>query len=567
MNKIFDLSYLLRELRPIFRMQYLSADIFAGITVAFVAVPLSLAVAIASGMPPGVGLISAIVGSIIVALLGGTNLAITGPSPTLAILIASCVELYGINGLLVIGLVCGLLQLLSGIFGLGRYAKLVPLPVIAAFTAGIGFIIFVGQLPKALQLPAPDQNHVFAVILHIGIYITTMNPLSFALALLTLIILKTLPRFFPRLPTPLIAVAIPTAIVYFLHLTTIKLVGTIPHSLSLPHLPNISTINNWSELLVSAFEVFMLASLDTLLSSNAVDNMGIGNLHNSKQELLGQGIANICVALFGGLPVSGVIARSSINIAAGAKTRRSPIIHGLVILAIIYLCPILIENIPIAALAGILLGAALSLMNIRELLKFWNSDKSEVVIYLITFVTIIATDLINGVTTGIMVAFIMLAIRMLSVKHNATLWSNKYVLRITLSGNLTFIAFNKIEQIKEYIRQHIELKVVILEFTNLNGMDSSAAKYITNIINQLTCIHELTVILHNLNEQQINLIKLADPKEIKKDLFTHNESEIKRILDGLNIVIDDAGQNIKYGRNKFLNNIVLNKKLEDKINE
>ncbi|MCX8514726.1 MAG: SulP family inorganic anion transporter, partial [Burkholderiales bacterium] len=417
----FDFNYFINELKPMFKKQYLSDDIFAGLTVACVAIPLSLAVAMASHMEPGVGLISAIIGSIIAAFFGGTRLAVTGPAAAMAVLIASCVETFGVSGLLVIGLICGFLQLMVGLLGLGRFAKLVPLPVISAFTAGIGFIIFIGQLPKALQLPTPDQNDVLGVISHIGTYILNMNPMAFVLALITVIILKVLPRYFPKLPTPLIAVAIPTAIVYFGHLNSITLVGIIPHHLSLPHLPNFTEINDWPTLISSSLEVFVLASLETLLSSSAVDNMGKGDLHNSNQELIGQGMANLGVTLFGGLPVTGVIARSSVNIAAGAKTRRSPIIHALAILAVVYFCPQLVEMIPVAALAGILLAAAMSMMNIKEIVEFWKTDKSEVIIYIITFIMIVSTDLIDGVKAGIIVAFVIVGIRMLQTKSSVKL--------------------------------------------------------------------------------------------------------------------------------------------------
>lgn len=178
-NIYFGFNYLKAELAPAFKTKYLREDVFSGLTVACVAIPLSLAIAMASGVDPGVGLISAVIGGIIAAIFGGTSLAVTGPAAAMAIIIASNVEQHGLTGLLIIGLICGLLQFICGILRLGRYAKLVPLPVVAAFTAGIGFIIIIGQLPKALQLPAPDQNHVFEVIQHIGTYIDTMNPMAF----------------------------------------------------------------------------------------------------------------------------------------------------------------------------------------------------------------------------------------------------------------------------------------------------------------------------------------------------------------------------------------------------
>ena len=280
----FDIKYFKNELKSMFTMSGLREDVFAGFTVACVSIPLSLAVAMASGVSPGVGLISAIIGGIVAAVFGGTRLAVSGPTPVMAVLIADAVSLYGLGGLLVIGLICGALQLVFGLLRLGRYAKLVPLAVISAFTAGIGFIIFIGQLPKALQLPSPSENDVIYVIQHIGTYITQMNPMAFTFAIITLIILKTLPRYFPKLPAPLIAVAVPTIILLFFGVGNIQLVGSIPHSLSMPKLPDFSLITDWKALLETSLEVFLLASLETLLSSSAVDTIGRGDLHNPNQK-------------------------------------------------------------------------------------------------------------------------------------------------------------------------------------------------------------------------------------------------------------------------------------------
>lgn len=558
----FDFKYIINELKPMFKKDFLREDVFAGLTVACVAIPLSLAIAMASHLEPGAGLISAIVGGIIAALFNGTRLAVTGPAAAMAVLIASCVELYGLAGLLVIGLICGILQVFCGILRLGRFAKLVPLPVISAFTAGIGFIIFVGQLPKALQLPAPDQNHVIYVIGHIGHYVTSMNPMAFILALITLIILKVLPRYFPKLPTPLIAVAIPTAIVYFSGINTLQLVGTIPHALSLPQMPDFNKITDWKALIGSAFEVFALASLETLLSSSAVDNMGKGDMHNPNQELVGQGLANVGVALFGGLPVTGVIARSSVNIATGAKTRRSAIIHSFAILAVVYCCPHLVEIIPVAALAGILLSAALSMMNIKELIEFWRTDKSEVAIYIITFIMIVATDLIDGVKAGVAIAFIIVGVRMLATKSSIKLWTNETVLRIDLSGSMTFWSFEKMNNLQKHINSEAKLRVVIFEFSELKGMDSSGALHLVNTSKEISN-KGITVIFNHLTHMQKKLLHLADANN-KSYVETHNELEIKKILENVG-VSHTATDMLKQGMGKFLEHHARNKKLFNDI--
>jgi carbonic anhydrase len=545
----FDTKYLISELKPMFGLKYLREDIFAGITVACIAIPLSLAIAMASSVSPGVGLISAIIGGIIAACFGGTRLAVTGPAAAMAILIANCVETYGLAGLLVIGLICGILQIAFGLFRLGRFARLVPLPVIAAFTAGIGFIIFVGQLPKALQLPTPDQNHVFYVIQHISHYITSMNRMAFVLAIITIFILRILPKYVPLAPTPLIAVAIPTAIVFFFDLPDIQLVGTIPHSLPMPSMPDFSGIKDWHSLIISALEVFALASLETLLSSSATDNLGKGDLHNPNQELIGQGLANAGVALFGGIPVTGVIARSSVIVAAGAVTRRSPIIHSLVILSVVYLSPNLVEMIPIAALAAILLSAAISMMNLEALVDFWKSNKSEAIIYMVTFCMIIATDLIKGVQAGIIVAFLMVGLRMLATESNIKLWASKQVLRVSLTGGMTFWSFEKLNKIQNYIATCAKLRFIIFELDQLQGMDTTGARHLVNAAKEIAA-RGIKVIFHKPSgDQQKLIVSTTDNKPTY--VFTNTENAVQHYLEqaGIQNTVHDI---LKHSMQNFL---------------
>lgn len=545
----FGVNYLKNELKTLISPKYIAADFFAGLTVASIAIPLSLAIAMASDVPPGVGLISAIVGGIVAALLGGTRLAVTGPAAAMAVLIASVVETYGLSGLLVIGLICGFLQIICGVFQLGRYAKLVPLPVISAFTAGIGFIIFIGQLPKALQLPAPDQNHVLNVIVHIGTYIETMNPMAFVLALITLGVIKLLPKWLPKAPAPLIAVAIPTLLVYFFHIQNIKLVGNIPHDLPLPKIPDFSGITNWGNLIISSITVFILASLETLLSSSAVDNMGKGDLHNPNQELIGQGAANVAVTFFGGLPVTGVIARSSVNIIAGGKTRRSAIIHSIAVLAAVYIFPSVIEMIPVAALAGILLSSALSMMNLREFIHFWKTDRSESFIYLITFIAIVVTDLVEGVQTGIMIAFLIVAIKMLRGKTNWHIWKNNAVLRVSLTGSMTFWSFSRLSKLQEYVLEHKGLQFVIIEFSELRGLDSTGASHLIKTAQEIAA-SGLKVIFHQLINDYHAIIRNVESGDLPF-IETMTEAEIKIILEESGIT-HSAVDVLKHGMQRYL---------------
>ena len=398
--------YINNEIMPMFSREYLRDDIVAALSVTFVAIPLSLAVAVASGVAPQVGLISAIFGGILGALFGGCRLGVTGPAVAMSVLIASTVQKYGFTGLLVVGTICGLLQIIFGLLKLGRIAKIIPMSLILAFTAGIGFILLFSQLPGLFQVQVFSKNPVLDFFSHLSLYIDKVGSASLWLSVLTVAILAIVPRFLPRAYAFAFAVFIPMSIVYFGHLD-VHLVGGIPHDLVHPDIIDFNDIQGWQKLLITGVEVFILASLETLLSTSAVDIMGKGDLHNPNQELIGQGIANIGVAMFGGIPVTGVIARSSVNVLAGAKTRRAAILQTLFIFLIVYFGSEVIEKVPMAVLTGILIAAAFKMMNLRQVIDLWKSDRLEVLVYAITFIAIIATDLTRGVCPAAVICEIL----------------------------------------------------------------------------------------------------------------------------------------------------------------
>ena len=544
-----SIKYLLNELKPIIKLKYLRDDIIASFSVAFVAIPLSLAVAFACGVNPIVGLISAIIGGILGAIFGGTRLGVTGPAVAMSVLIANSIETYGFTGLLVIGIICGILQIICGVFKLGRFARIIPLSLVLAFSAGIGFLLFFSQLPQAFQLSVSSHdNPVINIFVHLKQYLQSMNSFSFVLALLTILILKFLPKFLPKAPNFLIAVAIPTLIVYFGNFHDIKIVGAIPHDLI--HTETIGiTHNNWHGLFITACEVFLLASLETLLSANALDLMGKGDLHNPNQELIGQGIANIGVSVFGGIPVTGLIARSSVNILAGAKTRRAAIFQSLIILTIVFLYPKIIEIIPTAVLAGILLAAAITMVNFRQVLELWKIDRLEFAVCIITFLAIIATDLVDGIQTGLFAAFVIAGIRMLNTKTNLKLWTNKNVLRVSLTGNITFWSYDKLSQIKTFAATHPELQFVIFEFDKLHNIDVTGAKHLINIAREFGDLN-IKCIFHGLTDEQQDIIQ-TNTTLTPAYSITVAEDEIKTILEQSGVE-HSANDILRHGMAKFM---------------
>ncbi|MBP9743549.1 MAG: bifunctional SulP family inorganic anion transporter/carbonic anhydrase, partial [Burkholderiales bacterium] len=360
-----------------------------------------------------------------------------------------------------------------------------------------------------------------------------------------------LPRLIPVSIALLVAVVIPTVIVYVFNIPHIALVGIIPQHLPvmLIHLPNLGQINDWYGLVIASVAVFLIASLETLLSSNALDNITKNNLHNPNQELIGQGIANLAVSLFGGIIVTGVILRSSVNITAGAKTRRAGIIHSLVIIVLIYLFPRFIEMIPVSVLASILIVAGLKMVNIREVIRYWKNDKTDLLVYFITFVAIISSDLIDGIQVGLIVALIISAIRLLATRSNAKIWSNNSVIRVSLSGNMSFWSFATLTQVQEQILDNSGIKFVVFEFNDIQGIDNTGARDLLETAATINS-QNVKVIFHRLSEEQKQVLNNVNENETQPYILTITENDIKVILEEDGIT-HEATDILRHGIAKF----------------
>lgn len=531
MLKYFTLGIpsLLSSWRNLFSKEFLFADTMAGLTVAFIAIPLSLAIALASGVSAGAGLITAIVAGIVCALFGGTPLAVSGPAAAMAVIIADNVEWYGVEGVILICLVAGLMQLVSGALGIGRYARYVPLPVIAGFTAGIGAIIFIGQLPRAFGLQPPPESHVFSVFQHITEYFHEINYVCLGLVLLTLVVIRLLPKLYPRLPSILPAVAMTTAIVYFMNLSTtanISLIGEIPHTLPLPKLPNMHAIP-FGELMWNSFTVYLLASLETLLSSSAIDRLTSGQKNDPDQELIGQGLGNMAVAMFGGIPVTGVIARSMVNLKAGAKTRRASILHSFFILAAVFLAAPLISLIPIVALAAVLFSVSFGMLNYREFYWLWATSRSEAIIYLLTFFAIIFVDLIAGIQVGIAAASLIVLFKAAKTHLNISASSEDNIIRLSLAGSLTFLSNKEISELEKRINESKPDEIVLIDLTHITNLDSSGTAAIVSLF-KLCRERDMKCYMKGLSRRFEPLFHTDEGRNIINHCYLISENELRK---------------------------------------
>ena len=384
-------------------------DVAAGLTVAIVALPLSMALAVASGVSPARGLTTAIVGGFLVSALGGSRVQVGGPAGAFIVLVAATGMHYGIDGLLLTVLMSGGMLVLLGTSRLGSLIRHIPHAVTVGFTVGIAVTIFgsqikdLGGLTLAGHEPGPLLPKLAALTTALG----TLNPAALGLGLLTAAAIFLQRRYRPTWPGMIMAVAAASLAAFILHLPVETIgarFGELPHGLSAPHLPPIS----WSrivELLPSALSFTLLGGVESLLSAKVADGM-TGRKHRANMELVAQGIANIGSALFGGIAVTGTIARTATNVRAGAKSPLAGMMHAIFVLLFMAVAAPLASYVPMAALAGLLLVVCWTMADRAEfagLLRHWPSA----VVLMATFLLTIVRNLTAGIIAGCVIAALL----------------------------------------------------------------------------------------------------------------------------------------------------------------
>lgn len=383
----------------------LPVDLSAGLTVALVALPLNVALAIACGVPASVGIVTAVIGGSVAAMLGGSHLAVTGPAAAMVPLCYEIVQRHGIQGLVVAGFLCGLFQVVLGVARVGRLVQSIPVSVVAGFMSGIGLLILGGQLPRMLGMPA-EVKSIAAVARNPGL-IKLAQPAAVIIGVTVLAAMILLPKISKKLPAALLALASVTAAVVLFGIAMPN-VGAIPRGLPMPKLPSFFSVD-LVKILPEAIALTALASVESLLSAVGVDAMAKTPRHSSDQELIGQGLANMASALFGGLPVTGVIVRSSVAVQSGGKTRMTPLSHSFALLLMMVAAASVVARVPIAALGGLLVFIGLRLLEWRELRKMWKISRFEAFVFVATMSGIVLSDFIDGVLIGVVLALIHFA--------------------------------------------------------------------------------------------------------------------------------------------------------------
>ncbi|NBB97971.1 MAG: STAS domain-containing protein [Alphaproteobacteria bacterium] len=401
---------LLDELRPMslsalgrgYRLQDLRADALAGLTVAIVALPLSMAIAIASGVGPERGLYTAIVGGFLVSLLGGSRYQIGGPAGAFIVLVAGTVMQIGVEGLILATFLSGIMLMLVGLLRLGDYIKFIPFPVTVGFTSGIAVIIAASQVAdffglRLEQAAPPEFLHKLAVIWDAR---ATVDLVTTLVAAGTVALILLLRRFRPGWPGMLIAIALGGVLAFAgLPVETIgDRFGELPRSLPAPALPGFA-MPAIVQALPYAVAFTLLGAIESLLSAVVADGMS-GQRHRSNAELLGQGMANMGSALFGGFCVTGTIARTATNVRAGSHGPMSGMLHAVFVALVLLLAAPLAVHIPLAGLAGVLIVVAWNMFEKEEFLSLIRVSRADAAVLLITFLLVVFRDLTEGIIAG-----------------------------------------------------------------------------------------------------------------------------------------------------------------------
>ena len=398
-------------------------DLMAGIIVGIVALPLAIAFGIASGVSPEKGLITAIIGGFIVSFLGGTNVQIGGPTGAFIVIVYGIIQNFGIEGLAIATVIAGIILLVMGALKLGTVIKFIPYPIVVGFTSGIALTIFTTQMKDlfGLTMDKVPADFISKWIAYFGAA-HTVNFWAFGVGLLSILLIALTPKVTKKIPGSLVAIVVMTIVAYLLRnyagITAIETIGdrfTINASLPQPE-PISFDMNMINLLLPSAFTIAILGAIESLLSATVADGV-IGDKHNSNTELIAQGAANIIVPLFGGIPVTGAIARTMTNINNGGRTPVAGIIHAIILLLILLFLGPLTKHIPMACLAVVLIIVSYNMSEWRTFRSLMKNPKSDVSVLLVTFFLTVIFDLTIAIEIGLLIAMLFFMRRVAETTH------------------------------------------------------------------------------------------------------------------------------------------------------
>jgi len=520
-------------------------DVLAGITVGVVALPLALGFGITSGLGAEAGVITAIVAGLVAGVLGGSNVQISGPTGAMTAVLIPVVARHGTDAVVAVGLLAGVFVMLMAVAGLGRYLAYVPWPVVEGFTVGIAAIIFLQQVPAAIGAIAPVGDN--AAIVALRAIAEPVVPSRLASALLVVavvaILMVVLPRIHRAFPSSLIAIVIATAGAELAGLDLVR-IGTLPSSIPAPSMPVLS-FEGASTLFPAALAIAALAALESLLSAKVADGMGRAGRHDPDRELLGQGVANIASILCGGMPATGAIARTAVNVRSGARTRVAAITHALMLLAVVLFAAALVARVPVAALAGVLMVTAVRMVERHNVRAVVLATRSDALVLVATATATIVFDLIVAVEIGLAVAaFLALravaltssltAERIAAVGDDAGDLLGEGIVSYRLDGVLFFGAA---QRFLTELTAVSDVRVLILRLPELQVIDATGASALGEIVSELE-ERGITVLLKGPRPEHLRTLRavgvidrLAHEEHVLPDLesaIAHARTHLSR---------------------------------------
>lgn len=510
------------------------ADVVAGATVGVVALPLALAFGITSGLGADAGLVTAIVAGLVAAIFGGSSVQVSGPTGAMTVVLVPIVARYGADAVFVVGMLAGVLIAAAALARLGRYLAYIPWPVVEGFTVGIAIIIFLQQVPAALGVPKPDGENTAAVAARaVREYLGEADFAALGIVALVAAIMIVTPRVRRSLPASLLAVAAATLFTSLVGLD-VRRIGALPDSLPLPAFPTAS-VGEVRGLLSAALAVALLAALESLLSAKVADGMADNGRHDPDRELLGQGLANLVSPLFGGMPATGAIARTAVNVRAGARTRLAAVFHSLVLLLVVLFAGGLVGKIPLAALAGVLMVTAVRMVEIHNVRAVLQSTQSDAAVLILTAAATIAFDLIVAVEIGIAVAA-GLALRHIANVSEAQREElpeedgvtddleadlrGRHIVVYRFDGALFFGAS---QRFLTELTAVTDVRVVILRLAQIQVLDATGAHALGEIVRELEA-RGITVFLKGVRPDHLRILRavgVLDRLADQRHVFDH----------------------------------------------
>ena len=519
-------------------------DLVAGIIVAIIALPLSIALALASGVTPEMGIYTAIFAGFVISFLGGSRVQISGPTAAFATIVAGVVATSGIEGLMIATLMAGVILILMGVFRLGSLIKFIPYTITIGFTAGIAVTIVVGQIKDFLGLTIVSEHPLVETVEKLeGVIanITTFNWQALAVGMVSLLVLilwPMLPGFFKKIPASLVAVLVGIAMVMGLsmNVNTIgdlyKIAGGFP-KINLPTF-NGETLALAQKVLPDAFTIAILAAIESLLSCVVADGM-IGSRHRSNMELVAQGAGNITSALFGGIPATGAIARTAANVKNGGRTPIAGMVHAVVLLLVLLVLMPYAALIPMPTIAAILLMVAYNMSDWRTFVRLCKTaPKSDILVLVLTFVLTVVFDLVVAIAVGIVLSAVLLMKRMSEVTQVEG-WSDQQgdkllavpsnALVYEITGPLFFGAADQLLK----VNASEDKNCLVLRMSRVGFMDATALHHLENLVESCKA-HNVQIIISHANAQPKKAMQKAGIiKEVGEEFFcSHIDVALKK---------------------------------------